>query len=392
MSQIPDDLAAAVRRAATATVVPPVNPGGIRHRWHRRRRRRIMTATAGAATLLVAVGIATVSATLGGNGRPAQLAEPGPPPAAPAGAAPAQRLLVGGTGVAVSVTDPSGPADPAPRVAELLPGSSITHHRLPEFDVWYRIVAPPDGRLVGLAHDDSRPGTPPDVDSPPAGPAVRLVVLSPTGAVEVDRGVTVPGEPVRLVAATAEAAYLWRPTGLVEHDLASGAERTVLPATSLGDPPDRLPAGAMDVLAGRLVVAGTEKDPCRLRVADLSSAAVAEFSPISRGCASLGMVRISPDGTRAAISYQRAVARGETAGRTRIMIVNLGSGAVEADAATDRSSGPDATFVPKQPAGMAWRDEVSVRAAVIERADLTGVYQPGDIREEIVRAQSGTRR
>ena len=355
MSQIPDDLADAVRRAATVPMAHPADPGEIERRWRRRRRRRMTVAAAGAATVLAA-GVAAVP-TLAGRGADG-------PPAAPAAeattavAAPAQPLLLGGGGAAISVT--AGNA-----VSELRPDSSIMPHRLPELDGWNRILALPDGRLAALGYDNA---------------GVRLVVVSPTGTAESDRAVT--GQPVRLVAATTQVAYLWRPAGLVEHDLAGGRERTVLAAAAVGELPDNLPAHRLDVAAGKLVLGGTPADPCRLRVVDLGSGRPAEFGLAQLGCAAIGMVRVSPDGARVAVSYQRAA----EGGQARIAIVGLGRGTVHADVKVGRPPAADAATAPKQPAGMAWQDDDSVRAALVESSDADGGYRPDQIRQETIRA------
>ncbi|MEV7229561.1 hypothetical protein AB0M79_21420 [Polymorphospora sp. NPDC051019] len=371
MSQIPDDLAEVVRRAATVAAMHAGDPAEIRHRWRRRRRRRMTSAAAAVGTLVV-VGVAIVPTAVRGSDDGPLPTAAGPTTTAGAYAAPAQRLLIGGAGVAISVVSAAGPAT---GIAELLPGSSITHHRLPEFAGWHRIVALADGRLVGLG--SASVGTGPDAGSAPA----RLVVVSGSGVVESSRAVGTSDEQVRLIAATARVAYLWRAAGLVEHDLDSGGERRLLAAAVLGDLPDRLPIGRLDVLGGRLVLAGTRADPCRLRVVDLGTADAVEFGLSGLRCTGLGQVRISPDGARAAVSYQQAT------GEVRIALVDLADGGIGADAVIAGPSAPQAESVPKQPVGMAWYDDTTVRVAVVDpAADADGVYRPDEIRQETVRA------
>lgn len=353
MNQIPDELAEAVRRAATVPMAYPADPREVERRWRRQRKRRITTAAAGTGALL-AIGVAVVP-TLAGRGPDGPPAAP-PAAQAPAVAVPAQRLLLGGGGPAISL----GVGN---TVAELLPDSSTRPRRLPALDGWNRILAMPDGGLVGLGYDK-------------AGP--RLVVLSPTGTVQSDRAVA--GQPVRLVAATTLVAYLWRPSGLVAHELTTGRERTVLAAAAVGALPDHLPTDRLDVVAGKLVVGGTPGNPCRLRVIDLSSGRASEFGLAPLDCAGIAMVRVSPDGRRVAVGYLRSAA-GVPA---RIAVVGLDGGTIEGDAAVGPPSAAGSTAIPKQPAAIAWQDDHRVRAAVVEKLDADGRYRPDQVKQVMI--------
>lgn len=406
MSQIPDDIAEVVRRAAGTASACPSDVREIRRRGRRHQRRRTATVMGGTAALALA-GVLAAPTVLGTtSGPPSSTAGPGTATGAAGatepGPAPAQRILLGGGGISISVPAPSQLDDQGPHVAELLPDALVVHHRLPQLDGWNRILAPSEGGLVGLGYDlagSRRPdtesdaasgagsaadrngsaGVPRDVESGSSEHLARLVVLGPNGAVTWDRTVGDPGEQVRLVAATARTAFLWRTTGLVEHDLASGRERLALAANALDETPDVLPPDHTDVRGGKLVIAGV-RAACELRVVDLVTGRSTGVRAVRSGCGGVTAVRISSDGTRAAVGYQRATTAGSGPG---IAVVDLTSGEVLADVTVGGLSGPDAAVAPKQPIGMAWADDTRIRVALTKRAEPDGTVRPEDIRQEI---------
>ena len=374
MEETPDGLAGVVRRAATSVANYPADSARIRRRWQRRRRRRAALGAAGVmAAVAVAVGIAPW--LLGERG-----AAPvtGDPTVAAAPGVLAQPLLL--DAAFLRVGGQQGPvAERASEISELLPDGAVVRHKLPEWDGWSTLVGLPGDGLIGLGYDDLRPGTP-RTDGPGVTDlSIRLARLSAAGGVELSREVGRPGEPVQLLAATTDVAYLWRPAGLMAHDLTTGDERAVPTSGVLGD----LSGGALtqrvDLAGDRLAVGDTPADRCRLRVVDLRTGATAQHDLGPLRCAGIGRLRVSPDGRLAAIAYQRASGAGATSDRRlRVAVVDLGDGRIAADTVVTGPGTGAPGFAPKQPAGMAWDDNGTLRvatAAGVDQESLESVHQ-----------------
>jgi hypothetical protein len=381
MDETRDPFAGLVRRAAATVADYPADAAQVRRRWQRRRRRRAAVGAVGlAATVAVAAGVLPI--LLGERGTTPVTG--GTTAAAPP-AAPAQRLLLDGAWL--STGGQRGPDTPSVgEISELLPDGEVVRHRLPDLDGWSRLATLPAGGLVGLGYDDLRPGVP-RADGPAVTDlSVRLAVLSAAGGVEALREVGGPGKPVKLLAATAGVAYLWRPAGLVAHDLGTGDERAVPTGGVLPGLQDRSATSRIDVAGDRLVVGDTPTDRCRLRVVDLRTGATAEHDLRRARCAGIGRLRVSPDGRLAAIAYQRATvsaAGGTPDRRMWVAVVDLDDGRLTADTVVAGPAAGTPGFAPKQPAGMAWSDNGTLRVATTAGA---GRWSPESVYQQQIRA------
>lgn len=370
LTVIPDDIAAAVRGAAHAVPASAHELTEVRQRYRRRRSRRI-AATAGLAT--VAVGLAVAALPMiardvgpGGSG----MVDATTTVAARPNRAPAQRLLVtGGAEVPVGGELPFGIVT-GPGILEVLPDNSLMRHPVPDgIDVAFDTFAVPDGRLVLLGVHDTKPGVPRRDGTFAAGATRPLVVLRNDGTIESTRDVRRPGEDVRLVGATITTAYLERPSGLVAFDLATGAERPVVPAYR--PIPTTIEAGTyrrLDVVDNALGV--FDRSPsaktCDLAVFDLGTGTRVASSRLTfpPGCAS-NQFRLSPDGRSAALIYGKLLNQGRDGEEQWLSVVDVATGAVRQDQLLYRESPKmiGKPWSPKAATGLAWTDSATLRVA-----------------------------
>jgi hypothetical protein len=357
MNVVPDELAEVVHRAAAGTAEYPVDLSGIERRWRRRRRRRVVACAAGVA-VLAAASLAAI---------PVINARPGPdrPPVVAADPAP-QRLMVGGgtwSPMNKDVTD--GNVLDRRGATEILPDGTVVQWPLPNLDVSYQVIGLPDDRLAVLDFaTTSRGRTTP--------PPLTLRVVSSTGAVQAV--VPVGTGDTKLVAATPETAYLWRSEGIVAYTLATGARRVLVPADKLGVKPLSGPAADADLLGDRVVVTVVSGTACKLRVIDLRGGHVADHPVTRRACDGTGLLRISPDGGLAAVTYKPST------GAQRVAVIDLTTGAPRVDALIENPGGDDRAG----PAGLAWQGSTRLRVALlVSPPDLDRTYY----REDLVRQQ-----
>jgi hypothetical protein len=248
----------------------------------------------------------------------------------------------------------------------------------------------PDGGYVVVGHHP--------VDVPPPDGlneftdlTYGLAVVGADGQVEVERDI----QKAFILGVTATDAILVRqpndehghPSGrasIVAHDLATGEERVVRQGVSLEPGPN---ASAMFALvAGDLVTVESSlrtepagdglvrivpgSDECSLRVTDLTTGAMAQ-RPLTIGCEMLFGLRVSPDGSRAAVAYETG-GRLDVGAEVRLAVVDLPSGAVRHDELLGHSIDcrafaecpPNARFVDYR--GMAWDDASTVRIALVD--------------------------
>lgn len=332
MSVVPDELAAAVRDAATATKPHGADLGSV-HRRARQRRRRRTGAAAACAAVLVGLSAGAVPALM--NDHAAQDA---------AGAEPAQRLLLDPTGLGVVQIGDGPQFGIAHRdgANEVLPDGSLVNHPLPGLGSWQEAIGLPDGRLVVLGTLDREPQT--------RGLPIGLEVLRPDGTVELARDLRVGAEPVDLVAATDRTAYLIRTNGLVAHDLASGRERLVLPLAPAGREMVKTP---IDVGAERIAV---QVEPCTVRVVDLANGR--QRAERTLACDHIDRVRLSPNGRMVAVSYTSDDAH-------RLALLDTATGAVRVDHVL-RAANPVQAKVAGSIYGIAWSDATTVLVAWAE--------------------------
>ncbi|BCB81539.1 hypothetical protein GCM10022251_17010 [Phytohabitans flavus] len=336
MNLVPDELAEVVHRAAGGTAEYPVDLAGIERRWHRRRRRQTVAAVAGV-TALALMGVAAVPVIAGRAGTDRT------PPAA-AGQS-AQRLMSNAWVLMTAV--------------EFLPDGTVVRWPLADSNGMYQVAGLPDDRLAVLGIDNvsrSQPATPEPV-------LTTLRVLSRTGAVEL----TLPlgTGSARLVTATTETAYVWRPEGIVAYTLASGAHRVLVPSDKLGAKLASGPASDADLLGDHLAITGVGPDACEVRVFDLRGGGFADHPVTRQTCDGTGSVRISPDGRLAAVTYQ------PTSGTQRVAVLDLASGALRADEPIQVLS---AAGVRGGPAGLAWLDDTRLRIAIVKSGDDPNFY------------------
>ncbi|GIM90840.1 hypothetical protein Ato02nite_026330 [Paractinoplanes toevensis] len=271
------------------------------------------------------------------------------PPVAPSVSAPAvvpaQRLLMlDGPGI-YHVTGGPQVQLGASEFGELTVSRGFAIHRVTGADSWDRYVGLRDGRIVALGPHGPTPGT--DV----TGPDINLVVTRADGRIEVKRNVRHPGESVALVAADSTSAYLWRPAGLVQHDLGSGSEHVLVERDRLGVPSTL--DGAAD-LVGRRFVVSLASAPCSLRW--LFDEGTTVTMPL-RGvpCAHVNGLRLSPDATRIAVAYRT------TDLTVGLAVLRLSDGAVLADRKFARPPSGKSSM----PVGLAWQDDSTLLAAIL---------------------------
>lgn len=371
MNVIPEDLVDVVHHAAAGTTEYTADLVGIERRWRRRRRRRVVASVAGVA-VLVAVSLAAVP-VLGSWGGASDV-----PPAAVD--RPAQRLMIQGyESLRMGENGPeSGVALPVGTAFEILPDGTVARWTVPGKLVARHVVGLPDGRVVVAGREKSQqvPAAPP-VSPPPRGErrsfawtnpgSDRLLVLSRDGTVELARSLGTGGV-TRLVAATAETAYLLRPAGLVAHTLATGQERVLAAADQIADDYWAEVRDA-DVVGDRALITGERQGGCYLTVLDLRTGSTTGHPVTLGACHEVWMARMSPDGRLAAVSYQRAVDE-----PMRLAIVDLATGVSRLDVATPVPGKQSANVGFGEAVGMAWPDDAHVRVAMARPPDADRVY------------------
>ncbi|BEL12051.1 hypothetical protein Q0Z83_102420 [Actinoplanes sichuanensis] len=365
MDRIPQDVTEAVRVAATAARGYPGDLADVHRRARRRRNRQVA---------LSAVAVVAVAAGAGvGAGQWRQ-----PPPPLPAAATSAPAPVVSPT-TAPAVAQPVQPLilDDAvgtyrapgggtvelggdSRIGELLPDGTITTHEVVGSAGWERLIVLPDGSQVAFGSHDLKPG-----DKRVDGPNVtdleyRLVVTGPDGKVRVQRDVRRMGESVILVAATETTAYLWRPAGLVLHDLATGKEELVVGGVRLGLGKVFGDLRLTDMQGGWLAVARMQ-DECVPRVYDVTTGRlIAKLSLTGSRCIAVSDIRLAPISTPesalVAVAYQRESA--DHLLETRVALIEVVTGRRLTDYEVPPAS-------PKAALGisLAWQDGDTLRGA-----------------------------
>jgi hypothetical protein len=332
MDQIPAEIEAAVRAEASGARGYAGGLGDVYRRARRRRNRQV----AGAFAAVLA--LAGAGFLLRPETRHVAVVTPVVPSVSAPTAVPAQRLLLlDAVGIYHVDRGPEvGPLGGASMVGELIGDSGIIAHEVTGADSWDRSVGLRDGRIVALGPHDR---------------AVNLVVTRPDGRIEVQRNVRHPGESVTLVAADSTSAYLWRPAGLVQHDLGSGSESVLVERAELGVP--STPDGAADVVGHRFVLS-LASTPCSLRwLFEEGTTVTMPLRGVS--CAHVTGLRLSPDATRVAVAYRTADL---TLG---LAAVRLADGAV----LTDQKFAPPASDKSSVSMSLAWPDDTTLRAAIL---------------------------
>ncbi|GIF35958.1 hypothetical protein [Actinoplanes xinjiangensis] len=380
MARISEDVAEAVRTAANAARGYPGDLADVHRRARRRRNRQAVLSAAAVVAVLAGAGVGVASQR--------QQAAPALPPAAtdpPAAAVPS-----------VGPSAPSNPAPPArepaqhlilrdaagtyrtegqavelgigSRVGELRPDWTLVTHRVVGSRNWERLVVLPDGSRVAFGSHDTEPGTRrtdgPDV----SGLEYRLVVTGRDGAVRLQRDVRRHDEPVMLLTATATTAYLWRPAGLVSHDLETGTERTVVRKASAGLGEVFGSLRFADLSGGRLVVSRMT-DECVPRVYDVATGRlVAELPLTGAGCVAVTDMRLSPDGATLGVVYEHSGATGPQTRAVLIRVADRRELIGSEDLLVDRAKTSPAISV-------AWEDDHTLRGAIypVGAAGVSGV-------------------
>jgi hypothetical protein len=369
MERIPQDMAEVVRVAAGAARGYPGDLADI-HRRARRFRIRQMVLSATAVVAVVAgagVGVGLLrqpepALPPAATGEPVIGAVPSVAPTTgpdtvPPARGPVQHLVL--RDAAGTYAAPGGePAEVGGeiRLAEVLPDGTLVTHDVVGSRNWERLVVLADGSLVALGSHDTRPGAKrtdgPDV----TGVEYRLVVTHPDGKVRIQRDVRKQGEPVVLVTATATTAYLWRPAGLVSHDLVTGKEKTLVRRASVQ-------LGAADSLrfidlSGNRLAIARLRDECVPRVYDVTTGRlVAEVPLTGSGCVAVTDMRLSPDSATLAVVYDRTGENGleSVADQIRIADGKVLNG--QLDLAQGFGKTPPAISV-------AWENDKTLRGAV----------------------------
>ncbi|HEY8471158.1 MAG TPA: hypothetical protein VIL37_00790 [Natronosporangium sp.] len=403
---IPDEVAAAMRAAAAAAPPYQGDLAGVRRRGRARRQRRLAT-VAGAAVLVI--GSATVAVPMAVDELTSgQVVSPGAAPTttAPAQSAqPAQRLVV--YGGYVTAENPQGNAGPlvawpvegdSTRAAfdrlraepdahgvigfpvEVLPDGAMVEldlTGLPEIGSLYQVVGLPDGRLVVLGAKERTYLFPDGSCDRDAGTAVDLplLIVEPDRSVSRTGQIRTPCQPVELLAADADTAYLQRGgTTLVAYDFATGDERLLLARDSEGIVSMSVAGGRVADLRVGPVGSGCEvadRRSLEVRVARLDGGGASTHEIPVRGCATYhGPIQLSPNGRYLAVSYLEHSGTGTLAGGTPgIQVIDLAAGEVVVDRSLPRTD-PDprrgasgSVVAAAEIIGIAWSDPWLVRVA-----------------------------
>jgi hypothetical protein len=376
METIPRDVTEAVRAAAGTVPGYRGSLDGVRRRARRRRNRQVAFSTAAVVAVLAAAGI----------GVTVQRERPAPYlPALPGQAG--DRLILdraSGTyltarGGTVELNSSGG------LIGELLPGGELVTHRAAGGSACPSVTTLPESGFAAVCLSDVNPRVPSsDVPLPSGSPsamrpsfgsssgsppavAFTLVVTGADGAARLRRELRGDGQ-VDLLRATATTAYLWRPAGLVAHDLATGAEEPVIAAGKLGvtgvfDGSIR----AADLAGDRLAVA-TARDGCAVTIL-AGGRELTRLSLDARDCGSITGVRLSPDGSAVAVVSRVATTTiqlpdGSPGPLLGIDVLRIADGAVlargSAAAVDSRGTGAGGGPAPDPEVSLAWRDDHTV--------------------------------
>lgn len=291
METIPQDLAEAVRAAAGAAPGYPGDLTDVRRRVRRRRDRNAALAAAGVVAVLAVTGLGTmVVREPPGTVQPAAGAEPGPPDAEQ------PLLLLGANGGYRSTAQRQQSVvdlDDS-RVGVVDADGGIVAHWVADVAAWSQAVGTPAGGVVALGSTEAAYNT---------APRTVLMSFGPDGRAGVRREMSPGSGQVGLVASSTVAAYLWRPAGLVEHDLATGAEKTVMTSREL-DFPDTFDGelDGADLTGDRLALA-RRRDACTVDVLAVpDGSTISHLAGNRSSCERVTGVRLSPDGTMAAVT------------------------------------------------------------------------------------------
>lgn len=364
MNSVPDKVADVVRAAAAATADYRGEIDGVYRRWRRRRRRQVGAAFTG---LTVVVGLGAFVPTfaerlpLGGSSQMGTVTAPGAHTSAPKVA---QRLLLDGAHGRYTANDGSVVRlSNDTRVGELMPDGRVVTHDVVGAGGWDKVVGLPDGRLVVLGTTDLMPGVTRKDGAGVEGVAINLQVISSDGTVLLTRDVRKVGQPVSILTATATTAYLWRPSGLIAHDLASGIERIALPAGTIGASPADGSLEAADLVGDRLALL-KEADSCHPAILDFESGAlISRASLAAIGCGRATGARLSPNGQTLAVTYSRPTSPGSANNQTRIALVRVTDGEILRDQSAQPDQHAAAGHSDLPFVVMAWQDNHTLRLA-----------------------------
>jgi hypothetical protein len=322
MDEIPNDIATVVRSAASHTQGYTGGLDSVYRRARRRRTRKIVAALA-----VVAAGVAIALPF-----RTEKIAQPATPPTI------SQRLFLYGADGAYRTAATPGTQLDAHRIGELLPDNTILARNVTGADSWDDWTGLPDGRIVAFA------------------PGHSLITVGEDGQVEQTH---VVGARARFVTADATTAYLLRPDGLVQHDLASGAEKVMVSPTDL-EAPDVLDGSIRAIdLAGDRIAIVRAKAPCDTYSQSLQGSTISMTDLFPYECQAVTDVRVSPSGRWVAIAYRT------TSGRYRLTISGSIDGVPVAHAAL---SGPKVS--------LAWRDDHTLRGVFVPEGSGPHLLDP----------------
>ncbi|MEO3742675.1 hypothetical protein [Plantactinospora sp. B5E13] len=372
---VPDELASAVRRAATTVPDHGGELATVRRRW-RTRRRRQAALTAGSLACLVAataLGVPALTARPAGDRIVDDTAVPL--------VVPPQRLLLPSiTGINEAYGNGTVGLDPGVGVAEVRRDGSLVRHPVPAG--WFDSAALPDGRLVGLRAVAPEPaGTPESgpgaatTDGPDgAGLPIMLVVLRPDGAVAVSREVRTSGGSPTLLGADDRDAYLFRDDRIVRHELATGRETPVLSVEGAGGDLSR--AADAD-LSGRFLALPYGSQECGVRILDLDDGRLVGTVTGEGIC--YGLLRLSPDGQFLAVAALPPTGPAIRTRPPRVTVYETSTGTVRVDQLIEHvGSGP--VNVRSGAGGLAWLGDNEVRVArVVFPAGADRIYRLDEV-------------
>ncbi|BBH67537.1 hypothetical protein ACTI_42220 [Actinoplanes sp. OR16] len=348
VDRIPQDVEALVRDAAQASPGYGGDFAEIPRIARRQQRRRTAAVFAGVAAVLAVAGVG-VAADRGPD--PAPVDPPAVTPTTVTVPPGAQRLMLNGANGEYRTFD-NGTMTYTElgrtQVGEFSVDGSWQWrlHQLTGPDRWDGVVGRADGSIVAAG---------------PSGASTELVVVDAAGAIVQSRDL---GEPVALVSADEKHAYLWRPSGLVEHTLSSGAERVVVPRELIE---------VDDVFGGQIVTADVangllalvrKATPCVVELYDLSGPDHAGMYTMAedRTCSRVTGLRLSPDAKRVAVA---------------MWFIEPGSGPHVEVLETDGGTNIGGTDVDVQPAevdplmAVAWVDDKTLRGVFFHASTST---------------------